>query len=258
MNDTTRRILVTVAMAVCLVGTAFGTGLIGTRVEESSGGSLAADATLLAPAGPAFTIWSVIYLGLLAHVVWQWLPAQRTSDRARATGPLIAVSMVLNAAWLGVTQVGWIWVSVLVIIALLAVLSIIGRRLARTRPTGPVETVVVDGTMGLYLGWVTIATVANIAAALASSGVDFGGANPIVAVVVLAVAGLIGLAQARSLGGKWGVGLALGWGLAWIAIGRLTDAPQSALVGVVAALVALLVLAATALFSRRTPAVASA
>ena len=58
-----RQIFVTLSAVFCVVGTLFGTGVIGTRVAESSGGDLAADATLIAPAGTAFSIWSVIYVG---------------------------------------------------------------------------------------------------------------------------------------------------------------------------------------------------
>ena len=118
-SDRTRQIGVTLAEIFCVLGTLVGVGVIGTRVEESSGGSLSADATLLAPAGPAFSIWSVIYVGLAAYTVWQWLPAAGRSELARRTGWLFAASMVLNAAWLLVTQQGWIWLSVLVILALL-------------------------------------------------------------------------------------------------------------------------------------------
>ena len=122
-RDLLRRLVVSASMIACLVGTAYGVGLIGTRVEESSGGSLAADATLIAPAVRAFSIWSVIYLGLIAYVVWQWLPSTATDQRARDTGMLAAASMILNAAWLGVTQVGWLWASVAVIVVLEVVLA---------------------------------------------------------------------------------------------------------------------------------------
>ena len=97
-SDRLRQVAVTLAEVFCVIGTLVGVGVIGTRVEESSGGALAADATLLAPAGPAFSIWSVIYLGLLGYTVWQWLPEQATDRRHRAIGWLAAASMVLNAA----------------------------------------------------------------------------------------------------------------------------------------------------------------
>ena len=71
----------TVAEIGCILGTLVGVGVLGTRVEESSGGALAADATLLAPASPAFSIWSVIYGGLAAYTIWQWLPANTANIR---------------------------------------------------------------------------------------------------------------------------------------------------------------------------------
>ena len=83
--DRLRQVGVTLAEVFCVVGTLFGVGVIGTRVEESSGGALAADATLIAPATPAFSIWSVIYLGLAAYTIWQWLPWAATSARTNAT-----------------------------------------------------------------------------------------------------------------------------------------------------------------------------
>lgn len=191
MPDRLRPTLVTVAAVFMIVGTLFGIGVIGTRVEESSGGSLSAEATLLAPAVRAFSIWSVIYLGLIAYVVWQWLPANRTSPRARRIGWLAALSMVLNGAWLLVTQVGALWLSVLVILALAATLGELMRRLGPPKNSSTVEKVLVDGTFGLYLGWVAVATAANIAATLVASGFDPGGeVAEYLAVAVLAVAAI--------------------------------------------------------------------
>ncbi|MEO6018701.1 MAG: hypothetical protein ABIP45_00440 [Knoellia sp.] len=77
-TDRTRQLGVTLAEVFCIVGTLVGVGVLGARVEESAGGSLAADATLLAPAGPAFSIWSVVYLGLAAYTVCAVAPEGRT------------------------------------------------------------------------------------------------------------------------------------------------------------------------------------
>jgi hypothetical protein len=96
--------------------------------------------------------------------VWQWTPAAATSHRIRGIGGLAAASMLLNAGWLLVTQVGWLPASVAVIVALLAVLLVLNQRLTARAPANTVERVVVDATFGLYLGWVSVATFANIAA----------------------------------------------------------------------------------------------
>lgn len=65
-TDQLRRVTVVAAELFCIVGTLVGTGVLGQRVEESAGGALSDEATLIAPAGPAFSIWTPIYLGLLA------------------------------------------------------------------------------------------------------------------------------------------------------------------------------------------------
>ena len=241
--DRARQVGVTLAEVFCVVGTLVGVGVIGTRVEESSGGALAADATLIAPAGPAFSIWTPIYLGLLAYTVWQWLPGQATDARHRAIGWLVAASMVLNAAWLLVTQQGWLWASVVVIVALASALGLLVRRLEERPSYGTPETVVVDGTFGLYLGWVAVATCANITTTLVESGIDPGGlVAELLAVVVLGVAAALGVVFARRLGGRWAVAVAMAWGLAWIAWGRLADQPESALVALAAVVAAAVVL----------------
>jgi TspO/MBR family protein len=244
--DRARQTGVTVAEVLCVLGTLVGLGVIGgTGVAESSGGALAADATLIAPAGPAFSIWSVIYAGLATYTVWQWLPGQATDERHRRTGWLAAASMLLNAAWLLVTRQGWIWVSVLVIAALVVVLGVLVRRLTERPSFGLVETVVVDGTFGAYLGWVCVATCANITAALVSSGVEPGPpVSELWAVVVLAIAAGVGVLLARRLGGRYAVALAIAWGLAWIAVGRASDEPRSSVTAWAAAIAAVVVVVA--------------
>jgi hypothetical protein len=243
--DRARQVTVTVAEVACVLGTLVGVGVLGTEVSAVSGGALSADSTLVAPAGPAFSIWSVIYTGLAAYTVYQWLPGQATSERQRSIGWLAAASMVLNAAWLLVVQQGWIWGSVVVIVALLATLVEIGRRLTATRRDGVSDLVVVDGTFGLYLGWVAVATGANVTAALVGTGMAATGAvGYVVSLLVLLGVTLGGVALARGLGGRVTVAAATIWGLGWLAYGRLTDSPESVLVAA-AAVVAALVLAAT-------------
>lgn len=259
-NDRVRQVVVTVSAILMVVGALFGTGLLGQAVEHSAGDSLSDQATLVAPMGPAFSIWSVIYAGLIAYTVWQWLPFRAATQRARATGWLAAISMLLNGAWLLVTQFDWIWASVVIIVVLAVVLGRLVHSMNsvpltsdRNTAEGVVDRIVVDGTFGLYLGWVSIATVANITAALVSSGVDPGiETAELLAVAVLVVAGVIGIVLALVLRGRLTVGIALCWGLTWVAIGRLTDEPESSMTGITAAIVAAVVLIVTVVVFART------
>ena len=255
MSDRMRQWLVTAGAIFMIFGTLYGFGLIGTPVEQSSGGSLSAEATLLAPAVRAFSIWSVIYIGLIGYVIWQWLPGNAASPRARRIGWLSALSMALNGLWLLVVQVGALWLSVAVIAALAATLGELMRRLGSPRATAPGERLLVDGTFGLYLGWVAVATLANVTATLVASGVDPGAeVAEYLAVAVLAVGAVLGVILARVLGGRIGVAAAMAWGLFWIAVGRLTGEPSSDLAGVTAGIAAAVVVVATALVLLGRPA----
>lgn len=92
----------------------------------------------------------------------------------------------------------------------------------------------------------TVATVANIAATLADSGMEPApGTAELLAVVVLAAAAAIGAFLAFRLGGRVGVAVAMAWGLGWIAVGRAATEPESTVTAVAAAAAAVLVVAAT-------------
>ena len=244
-SDVLRQVVVLLGSAVAIVGAFIGSGATGGESQPEIGdGARAADATLVAPGQPAFSIWSVIYTGLVAYAIWQALPAQRADPRQRRVGWLVLVSMVLNAVWIGVVQAGLLTLSVPVIVALLATLVVVVLRLQRTPADGTVETVVLDGTMGLYLGWVSVATIANVAAVLTSAGLTrpLGLAPEVWSVAVLAVAAAVGLLLARYAGARWTIAVALAWGLAWIAIARWSGEPQSTPTAVAAATAAVVVL----------------
>ena len=253
-SDTARATALVVSAVVALVGGFLGSGaVVGTPIDQAAGGALSATATLVAPAGPAFSIWSVVYAGLLALAVYQLLPSQRRDARQRATGWWVVASLLLNAAWILTAQAGSVNGALVVIALLLAVLVVAFVRLRATsadrrggaRPASPLQLVLLDGVIGLYLGWMSIATVATAAAALAAGGLPVTGAlATALAVVVLAVAAGIGWLLAAGGQGRVAPALSLAWGLVWIAVGRWTGQPEAPLVSVVAVLAALVVLAA--------------
>lgn len=155
--------VITLIGAVFAIAAAFlGSGALGgTPINQAAGGALSADATPLAPAGPAFSIWSVIYLGLAAYALWQLTRTARTSPRQRSLSRWALLSLLLNAAWIWTVQLGSLVGSVVVILALLAVLIRIMYILGAPRTGGVVEQVLTDGAFGLYFGWVLVATFAN-------------------------------------------------------------------------------------------------
>jgi len=246
-QDRVRQLVVTLAYLVCVLGALLGVGLLGgEEVEDASGGALSAESTLVAPAGPAFSIWSVIYVGLTLYLVLQWLPPWAAQPRQREIGYLAAASMVLNAAWIGAVQVDRLWLSVLVIVVLLVVLCRIIVVLARDRGRHPFEAIAVDATFGLYLGWVVVATAANLAAALADAGFEGGplGPEPWAVAVCLLVA-VVGVLLALRLGARLAPAAAMVWGLCWVAVARSSVQPRSTVTTVAALAAAVVVAVAT-------------
>lgn len=243
--DLLRQIAVLAAVSFMLIAAMVGVGLFGgTPVQDLQGGALDSDASYLAPAGNAFSIWSVIYLGLIAYAVWQALPAQRTNDRQRALGWLVAVTAVLNGTWLVVAQFATLGLTVAAIFVLLAALCVTFVRAVQTRMPrdGVADSVLLDGVTGLHLGWVTLATVANTAALLTQSGpADWQSAADAWGITVVVAVGAIAMALAWA--SRWRVtpALAIAWGLTWLAVARLDGEPRSGAIAVAAIVVAAVV-----------------
>ncbi|ROR71792.1 tryptophan-rich sensory protein [Bogoriella caseilytica] len=245
----TRQVAVTASFLICVLGAISGAGLLGlVPVSDAAGGLLSPESTQLAPASPAFSVWSLIYVALGAYTIWQWWDH---SD-PRALGWPLAASMLLNAVWIVTVQAGLIRVSVLVIAALLAVLVVVFRRCLRARPRSVVEAAVADGAAGLYLGWVIIALSANLAAAVAGSGGEGIARSAIWATAALAVIALAGVAVAVLGRGRLTVAATMAWGLSWIAVARATGEPASTVTAVAAGTAAAVILLATALARVRT------
>lgn len=250
MNSWFMPILTAVAVAAAIGLSFLGSGALGgTPVSEAAGGALSADATPFAPAGPAFSIWSVIYAGLIGYAIYQLLPAQRTASRHAARHaqlrPWTILSALLNAAWIGVVQADSVWGSVIVIVALLVVLIRILMILRKTRTHTKTDALLTDGTFGLYLGWVCVATTANIAAWISTFGVEKFTGWQWAAVALIAVVMIIGLGLAVYSRGRIAPSLAISWGVTWLAIARMQGQYESPLIVWAAFIAAAVVLVAT-------------
>ncbi|NOH02066.1 MAG: tryptophan-rich sensory protein [Chloroflexi bacterium] len=149
------------------------------------------------PAGYVFAIWGVIYIGWIAFTVYQFLPSQRENPRLRRLEYLFALSSVANAAWLFCWHYNQFGLSVLVMLSLLGLLVASYLQLDVNRfPVSAVERWSVDIPFGVYLGWITVATVANVSDWLyLVEWNGFGIPAQVWAVVMLAVASLLGLAM---------------------------------------------------------------
>lgn len=178
------------------------------------------------PAGYVFSIWSIIYLGWIAFIIFQFRSSQTESPRLRRLGFLFALSNIANAAWLFGWHYNLFGLSVLVMLTLLGLLIASYLRLNVNREAvSRNEYWSVDVLFSLYLGWITVATVANITDWLYFINWDgFGISDQFWAVIMLVVASALGLAMAWT---RRDVGyvLVLAWAFAGIAI-KQTSAPD--------------------------------
>lgn len=154
------------------------------------------------PAGYVFAIWGVIYIGWIAFSIYQALPAQRSNPRLQRIGWLYALSGLLNAAWLFTWHYELFPLSVVVMLALLVTLIAIYLRLDNGRvQVSTVEKWCVNIPFSVYLGWISVATIANITDLLYYWRWDgFGVAPEMWAVIMLVVATVLAFVMAMTRG----------------------------------------------------------
>lgn len=145
------------------------------------------------PAGYVFAIWGVIYLALIAYTVFQALPAQRANPTLRRIGWLYILSGAANSVWIFFWHYELFPLTVLAMLIVLGSLLAIYLRLAEGQARASTAVRWLVGLpFSIYLGWITVATIANITDVLYYLGwQDTGTGGQIWAVLLLAVATLI-------------------------------------------------------------------
>ncbi len=220
-------------VAVIVVNTLASTvGLFGAQTGALSDGI----PNLFVPAGLTFSVWGVIYLLLLAFTIAQargLFSVDRQAPEALArVGWLFVVSSAANIGWLLLWHGRLVGLSMIPMLVLLVTLAAVHVRLGtgRTRPTGA-ERWFFRVPFSVYLGWITVATVANATAALVTAGWNGFGLAPEVWAVAMVIAASI-LALLMLLARRDAAyALVVVWALAGIALKRSGDAsPASAAV----------------------------
>ncbi len=151
--------------------------------------------TLFTPAGYVFSIWGLIYLGLLAFGVFQLLPSQRQNARLERIGYWFTASNLLNATWIFLWHYEIINLTLLIMLGILITLLAIYLRLGIGKvPTTTAERWLVDLPFSIYLGWITVATVANASVALYRiAWTGWGIAAEMWTIIMLLIASLLGI-----------------------------------------------------------------
>jgi len=211
-EDRVRSVLVIVATIATIVFNALAaTGYVNGITPAAISAKYA---TVLTPAGYAFSIWTLIYVGLLAFSVYQALPA--SAVRYRPIRSLYILSCLLNCTWIYFWHREQIAVCLFIILLLCGTLVFIRYRLMGFDSTGDIW--LAKAPFGLYAGWVTAASTVNLLVLLAYLKVGFSGAGEnVIGIVLIAVATGAAIV-ARAALRDYFFPLAVAWALTAIAV----------------------------------------
>lgn len=184
--------IIAFVLTVLVNGLAGSTTILGgkTTAEISD-----ANPTFITPAGYVFSIWGIIYILLGIFVVFQALPSPREKEYHERISWLFVLSSLLNIVWLFLWQYEYLSISVVLMFMLLTTLIAIYLRLNIVKSATPLrEKLTVHLPFSVYLGWITIASIANVAVTLVSVGWNgFGISQETWAILIVIVALLITL-----------------------------------------------------------------
>jgi tryptophan-rich sensory protein len=220
-TDPRRQILDAAAYVVTLTanGLAVALPLNGNSTAELSDRS----PVLVTPANYVFRIWTLIYVLLGAFTVYQVLPRMRGDSNLRSIGYLPAATGALNTLWPVCWHFELFALTVPIMLGLLGTLIIIHIRLRVARASEGATRWLVGVPFSAYLGWITVATIANISQALYWAGFSEGPLSQeawtlIVLAIGVVIAGLMLVREA-----DWAYALVVAWAYVGIAANQ-TDA----------------------------------
>lgn len=191
-SDRTRQIITLISCFFAIVA-----GMPGI-IENVTGTSIGAVSNSMpnafVPAGYAFAIWGLIYLGIGAYGIYQVLPAQRTSPICRTTGWPLTLATLTAGIWGFTFTAGLFGLSVLLIGTTLGALAMAFVAILRLTPLSSIDTWLARVPVSLFFGWITVATIAAVTFYFTTLGWDSPQADlwaAALVVVATTVAGLI-------------------------------------------------------------------
>ena len=128
------------------------------------------------PIGFTFSIWSIIYTLLLIFSIIPLINALRGKEQKnkivnKNIGYLYAISCLLNGLWILAWQYQHVFVSVIIMLGLLVTLIKTHIELRRNTTTLTwSDKYITFPAFSIYLGWISVATIANITAWTVSIG----------------------------------------------------------------------------------------
>jgi hypothetical protein len=150
---------------------------------------------LFVPTGLTFSIWGIIYLLLAGFSIYQIGIFKSSKEYANLVvekiGILFFVSSIANITWIITWHYEKVLLSLIIMIILLVSLILMYRRLSSIEKVNFSKTLFTKIPFSIYLGWITVATIANFVAFFVDIGWNgFGIAEEIwtIALIISAMA----------------------------------------------------------------------
>ena len=170
---------------------------------------------LFVPSGITFSIWGIIYLLLAVYCIVQFLPA--TKDISKEISWLFILSCIFNMLWILAWHYQKLPVSLLLMLGLLVCLILMNLHI-KDMPQG-----LLKATFGVYLGWICIATIANVTALLVDVGWGgFGLSQQVWTVILIAIGTAIVVITILKTANPY-IGLSVVWAFIGIILKRSED-----------------------------------
>ncbi len=197
------------------------------------------------PAGYVFSIWGIIYLGLIVFAIFQALPSQRKNPRLRSTGWWIVLGGLANSVWIFLWHYEQFPLTIIAMLLLLVTFIITYLRLGVNRvKVSRAEKLAVHLPFSIYLGWITVATVANLTSLLDYLNWDGFGISPVTWMWIILAAVLVIAVIMNFTRRDVGYALVILWAVAGIAIKHAATGAVATPAWIVFALVAVTLIAA--------------
>ena len=177
---------------------------------------------LFVTAGVTFSIWGLIYALLAMFILHQFHSLKKRNGRFIGdVGIWFAVSSIANICWIFAWHYRQIPLSLVFMLVILFSLIIIVVRLRPNRKYARgLERLAVYHSFSIYLGWISVATIANVTAVLVTIGWQgFGFPDEFWTVIVIAAAILLALISLNRFG-DIPYALVVDWALAGIILKR--------------------------------------
>lgn len=151
---------------------------------------------LFAPAGITFSIWGIIYLLLGIYTLYQLTLNKVSREKQnfiRELNLYFIATSVINSIWIFAWHYKMIPLTVVLMLGLLiSLIKIAG--IINTAKLNLKEKLLIKVPFGIYFGWITIATIANITVLLVSIGWDgFGLPDSLWMIIILLVGAAISM-----------------------------------------------------------------